>query len=129
MVVRLLTNLKAVYLREADFTRAVRIIERLRQLLPDDPLALPRPRPLRAARRPARQGMGHLEGYLRLLPGAEDSEAVQQLLTKARRSGPLELNGFAAVKLLQRVRSYYLIACRASGESPHVALLPGLPRL
>ena len=84
MVVRLLTNLKAVYLREADFARAVRIIERLRQLLPDDPLQR---RDLGAALLHAGQpgkALGHLEGYLRLLPGAEDSEAVQQLLGKAR---------------------------------------------
>src|SRR5215831_3886421 len=34
IVVRLLTNLKAIYLRDADFTRSLRVIKRLMQLLP-----------------------------------------------------------------------------------------------
>jgi len=84
IVVRLLTNLKAIYLREADFPRAVRIIERLRQLLPDDLLQR---RDLGAALLHAGQAgraLDHLEGYLRRLPEAEDSEAVKQLVQKAR---------------------------------------------
>ena len=84
VVVRLLTNLKAVYLREADFARAARIIERLRQLLPGDPLQR---RDLGAALLHAGQpgrALGHLEGYLKEVPGAEDAAAVEQLLRKAR---------------------------------------------
>ena len=84
IVVRLLTNLKAIYLRTSDFGRAVRIIERLRQLLPDDPL---QQRDLGAtllhAGRPGR-AVDYLEAYLQAMPDAEDEEAVQQLLRKAR---------------------------------------------
>jgi regulator of sirC expression with transglutaminase-like and TPR domain len=84
IVVRLLTNLKAVYLRTSDFARAARVIERLRQLLPDDPL---QQRDLGAtllhAGRPGR-ALAHLEGYLRAVPDAEDREAVDRLLRQAR---------------------------------------------
>ena len=84
IVVRLLTNLKAIYLRTSDFGRGVRIIERLRQLLPDDPL---QQRDLGAtllhAGRPGR-AVDYLEAYLQAVPDAEDEEAVQQLLRKAR---------------------------------------------
>src|SRR5262249_18405044 len=38
LVLRLLTNLKAVYLRGGDFVRGARVIARLRQLNPDDSL-------------------------------------------------------------------------------------------
>src|SRR6266849_5315379 len=38
LLMRLLNNLKAVYLGQKDFTRAVRVLERLRQLDPADPL-------------------------------------------------------------------------------------------
>ncbi|HKB38497.1 MAG TPA: transglutaminase-like domain-containing protein [Gemmataceae bacterium] len=84
IVVRLLTNLKAIYLRTSDFVRAMRVIERLRQLLPDDPL---QQRDLGAtllhAGRPG-QAVDHLEAYLKAVPDAEDEEAVRQLLRKAQ---------------------------------------------
>jgi regulator of sirC expression with transglutaminase-like and TPR domain len=84
IVVRLLTNLKAVYLRTSDFVRAMRVIERLRQLLPDDPL---QQRDLGAtllhAGRPG-LAVDHLEAYLKAVPDAEDEEAVRQLLRKAQ---------------------------------------------
>ena len=84
IAVRLLTNLKAIYLRTSDFGRAVRIIERLRQLLPDDPL---QQRDLGAtllhAGRPGR-AVDYLKAYLQAVPDAEDEEAVQQLLRKAQ---------------------------------------------
>src|SRR5437870_5207633 len=38
LVIRLLTNLKGVYLQQEDFVRAARVIERLRQLSPYDPV-------------------------------------------------------------------------------------------
>jgi regulator of sirC expression with transglutaminase-like and TPR domain len=84
IVVRLLTNLKAIYLRTEDFGRAVRVIGRLRQLLPDDVLQR---RDLGAALLHAgRPGpaLAQLEAYLEAAPGAEDAEAVRQLVRKAR---------------------------------------------
>ena len=84
IVVRLLTNLKGIYLRERDFGRAVRVIGRLRQLLPADPL---QQRDLGATLlhdgQPG-QALEHLEAYLKALPQAEDHDTVSQLLRKAR---------------------------------------------
>lgn len=84
VVVRMLTNLKAVYLRDGDFVRGVRIIERLRQLMPNDPL---QERDLGAALfQGGRHGsaIGPLSTYLRLVPEAEDRDAVTQLLAQAK---------------------------------------------
>src|SRR5262249_49457614 len=84
MVVRVLTNLKGVYLREGDFQRAVRIIERLRQLMPDDPL---QERDLGAALFQAGQhgsAIGPLSAYLRLVPKAQDHDQVAQLIALAK---------------------------------------------
>ncbi len=84
VVVRLLTNLKAIYLRTSDFARAARVIGRLRQLLPDDAL---QQRDLGAtllhAGRPG-AALDQLEAYLGAVPDAEDEEAVRQLLRQAR---------------------------------------------
>jgi regulator of sirC expression with transglutaminase-like and TPR domain len=84
IVLRMLTNLKGVYLREGDFARAVRVIERLRQLAPDDPMQL---RDLGAslirAGEPGR-AIGPLKAYLRASPSAGDREQVGQLIVQAK---------------------------------------------
>jgi regulator of sirC expression with transglutaminase-like and TPR domain len=84
LVLRLLTNLKAVYLRSGDFSRAARIIGRLRQLNPDDAL---QQRDLGATLLQAGQAgkaIDHLAEYLRRTPEADDLETVRQLLSRAR---------------------------------------------
>jgi regulator of sirC expression with transglutaminase-like and TPR domain len=83
IVVRMLNNLKGTYLRDEDYGRAVRVIQRLRQLRPDDPL---QERDLGAsllrAGRPG-QAVNHLRAYLRESPAATDAETVRGLLDKA----------------------------------------------
>ena len=67
-----------------DFARAVRTIRRLRQLDPHDPF---QERDLGASLLHAGQpgkAIDHLAGYLKSLPAAEDAEAVQKLLRRAR---------------------------------------------
>jgi regulator of sirC expression with transglutaminase-like and TPR domain len=84
IVLRMLTNLKGVYLRAGDFPRAVRVIERLRQLVPDDPLQL---RDLGASLIRAGQpgpAIAPLQAYLRASPGAGDREQVGQLIDQAK---------------------------------------------
>lgn len=81
---RMLANLKGVYLREGDFKRAVRVIERLRQLMPDDPeqqrdLAVSLIETGQAGR-----AVDHLDAYLEAAPDAADAPAVKQLLARAR---------------------------------------------
>jgi regulator of sirC expression with transglutaminase-like and TPR domain len=84
IVVRMLNNLKAVYLREGNFGRAARVLGRLRQISPDDPghrrdlgVALVKIGQPGAA-------IDHLAAYLEGAPTGEDREAVQQLLNQAR---------------------------------------------
>jgi regulator of sirC expression with transglutaminase-like and TPR domain len=81
---RLLNNLKIIYLRTEDFARAGRVIERLRQLDPDDPSLH---RDLGACMvRTGQQGkaIDHFDAYLRDLPNAGDADDVRRLLNQAR---------------------------------------------
>jgi regulator of sirC expression with transglutaminase-like and TPR domain len=84
IVLRMLTNLKGLYLRDGDFSRAVRVIERLRQLAPDDPL---QQRDLGVslihAGQPGR-AIDHLQAYLRATPQAGDRETVGQMIDQAK---------------------------------------------
>src|SRR5262249_23628676 len=84
MVVRMLTNLKAVYLRGGDYVRGARVIARLRQLHPNDPLQR---RDLGATLLQAGQAgkaIDHLAAYLKAAPQADDLEAVKRLLQRTR---------------------------------------------
>jgi regulator of sirC expression with transglutaminase-like and TPR domain len=84
MVQRMLNNLKAIYLRAGDCRRACRVLERLRQLDPDDPTLR---RDLgTCCLHLGQQGkaIDHLAAYLAATPEADDAEPVRQLLRKAR---------------------------------------------
>ncbi len=83
-VLRMLNNLKGVYLRQGDFRRAVRVMERLRQLDPRDPL---QQRDLGVSLLQMGQpgkAIDYLDGYLRAVPTAEDAATVRDLLRQAR---------------------------------------------
>jgi regulator of sirC expression with transglutaminase-like and TPR domain len=85
IVTRMLTNLKAVYLKGRDWARAVRVMERLRQLHPAD--ALQRRdlgTSLLHAGQPGR-AVDHLSAYLAAVPQAGDAEAVRRLLRRAQK--------------------------------------------
>jgi regulator of sirC expression with transglutaminase-like and TPR domain len=84
IVQRMLNNLKAVYLGGGDFGRAIRVMGRLRQVSPNDPV---QQRDLGAALvRHGQPGpaIEHLEAYLNAVPQAEDAELVRQVLNRAR---------------------------------------------
>jgi regulator of sirC expression with transglutaminase-like and TPR domain len=84
IVLRTLSNLKAVYLRQGDFARAIRIINRLRQLCPEDALQL---RDLGASLIRAEQpgpAIDMLRGYLDAVPAAEDADDIKRLLDQAK---------------------------------------------
>jgi regulator of sirC expression with transglutaminase-like and TPR domain len=82
---RMLNNLKGIYLQKDDFVRAVRVMERLRQLSPGD--ATQR-RDLGVCylrlEQPGR-AIDHLAAYVTSLPDAEDAKTVSELLKQARR--------------------------------------------
>jgi regulator of sirC expression with transglutaminase-like and TPR domain len=84
ILMRMLNNLKGTYLRERDFQRGIRIIERLRQLDPHDPLQR---RDLGVcllhAEQPGR-AINHLNAYLTTAPDADDATTVRQMLANAR---------------------------------------------
>ncbi|MCI0460071.1 MAG: tetratricopeptide repeat protein [Gemmataceae bacterium] len=84
ILMRMLNNLKAVYLGQKDFVRAVRVIERLRQLDPAD--ALQRRDlgiSLLHADQPGR-AINHLQAYLAARPDDAEAETVRQMLEQAR---------------------------------------------
>jgi regulator of sirC expression with transglutaminase-like and TPR domain len=84
IVARMLTNLKGVYLRAEDYTRLIRVTERLRQLVPHD---LSQRRDLGATLlqvgQPGR-AINHLEAYLAADPSSPDAGAIRHLLQQAR---------------------------------------------
>lgn len=83
-VLRMLMNLKGVYLRDEDFARAARVIERIRQLNPHD---VHERRDLGVCLLNAGQpgkAIDHLTAYLDARAGGADAEAVQEMLKKAK---------------------------------------------
>jgi regulator of sirC expression with transglutaminase-like and TPR domain len=84
ILMRMLSNLKAIYLGEKDFDRAIRVLERLRQLDPGDPLEQrDLGLSLVSADQPGR-AIDHLQAYLTARPLAADVDSVRQLLEQAR---------------------------------------------
>lgn len=85
IVARMLNNLKAVYLKDGDFPRAARVMERLIRLGPDDPLQR---RDLGVSLvRAGRSGraIDHLQAYLDRVPEAGDADTVRDFLNDAIR--------------------------------------------
>ena len=84
MVQRMLNNLKVIYLKAEDLPRAIRIMERLRQLTPE---AVQQRRDLGAtllhAGEPGK-AIDHLQAYLNEVPEADDLHTVQALLKQAQ---------------------------------------------
>jgi regulator of sirC expression with transglutaminase-like and TPR domain len=83
MVMRMLANLKAIYLRDTDYRRAYRVIARQCQLNPHD-LTIRRDLgiALALAGRPGK-AIDHLSAYLTAKPEADDTEHVQNVLNQA----------------------------------------------
>jgi regulator of sirC expression with transglutaminase-like and TPR domain len=84
IVARMLNNLRAVYFRAADYRRAARVLGRLRQLSPHDPVLR---RDLGITLLQGDQpgpAIAHLAAYLEAVPGAADAATVSQLLRQAR---------------------------------------------
>ncbi|QVL30684.1 tetratricopeptide repeat protein [Telmatocola sphagniphila] len=83
IVVRMLNNLKGIYLEKGDFLRCGRVIERLKILLPADPhqkrdLGLCQVQLLRYG-----AAIDNLKQYLELVPGASDAQAISKILNQA----------------------------------------------
>ncbi len=84
IVQRMLNNLKGAYLRAGDCGRTIRVLNRLRQLCPDDPLQR---RDLGAVLLKSGQpgkAISHLQAYLDARPKAADAADVRYLLEQSR---------------------------------------------
>jgi regulator of sirC expression with transglutaminase-like and TPR domain len=84
MILRMLNNLKAIYLAQKDFARAIRVMERMCQLNDDYP---GQRRDLGASLLHAGQpgkAIDHLTAYLVAHPEADDADVVRLLLKEAR---------------------------------------------
>jgi regulator of sirC expression with transglutaminase-like and TPR domain len=83
LITRLLSNLKAIYLRQGDFVRSVRVLERLCRIVPGD-VAQRRDLGLSLyhAGRPG-EAIDHLETFLAAGPGG-DVAPVRAVLERAR---------------------------------------------
>jgi regulator of sirC expression with transglutaminase-like and TPR domain len=84
VVIRMLNNLKAIYLRRTDMPRAIRVLERLRQLSPDD-VDLQRDLGVCLVHdgQPGK-AIDLLATYLEASAQALDAEAVRDVLKKAK---------------------------------------------
>ncbi len=80
MLIRMLTNLKGVYMRVGDHERALAAVERVLMLTPTAPTEN-RSRGLLLARLGRRaEAATQLEKYLRVAPGAADADRVEDML-------------------------------------------------
>jgi len=82
ILVRMLGNLKGVYLQQNDFTRALAAIDRILLVAPDLALEV-------RDRGAVHQRLGHLQAalqdfrrYLQMVPDAEDAEAVRTVISR-----------------------------------------------
>ena len=85
IVMRMLSNLKGIYLQQEDYPRAIRVLERLRVLAPDDLLQR---RDLGVALvRAGRSGpaIDHLSAYLARFSEGDDAELVKEVLQSAKK--------------------------------------------
>jgi regulator of sirC expression with transglutaminase-like and TPR domain len=84
IAVRMLNNLKGIYLKDGDFPRAARVIPRLCVLAPNDPLQRRDLGVTLAQAGRAGKAIDPLEAYLAAVPDAPDREAVEAFLKQAR---------------------------------------------
>jgi len=83
VVFRMLNNLKGIYLAEKDFSRAIRVMERMCQLNQDVAQRRDLGTSLLHAGQPGK-AIDHLTAYLAAFPQADDASVVRLLLKEAR---------------------------------------------
>jgi regulator of sirC expression with transglutaminase-like and TPR domain len=83
MIQRMLNNLKAVYLKNADWSRAIRVMERLRQLNPQDVVLRRDLGVCHLRHNQPGKAIDHLRRYLAAAAEADDIEKVTGLLGTA----------------------------------------------
>ena len=93
MLLRMLTNLKGLYVRVGDHTRALAAVERLLMVTPTAPTEA-RSRGVLLARMGRREeAADQLEGYLRVSPAATDTRRVEKMVRDLREGRDLSDQG------------------------------------
>lgn len=85
ILVRMLNNLRGIYLNQGDFSRALAVVDRVLLLIPEDPEVLRDHGFLSLQWGDPTRGIEDLERYLEAEPEAEDEEQVLAVLAEARR--------------------------------------------
>jgi regulator of sirC expression with transglutaminase-like and TPR domain len=81
----MLTNLKLIYLRKNDINRSIRILNRLRQIAPNDPSQI---RDLGVVLLQAGQpskALSNLESYIRKVPSALEDDEINNWIKQAKK--------------------------------------------
>jgi regulator of sirC expression with transglutaminase-like and TPR domain len=92
ILLRMLVNLRTIYLSRGDMARAMLAIDRILCLTPDAPEAL-RERGLLSARLGANAAaLADLERFLVVAPGAEDASQIRARITELRARGSRSVN-------------------------------------
>lgn len=89
ILVRLLTNLKTIYLNTRDDERALRAVERILMIRPDLPEEMRDHGMILARRGYVSEAITQLEGYLDAAPEASDAARVRMLIAELEREGRL----------------------------------------
>lgn len=84
VLVRMLTNMKGLYVRVGDHTRALAAVERLLMITPLAPMESRSRGVLLARLGRHEEAVEQLEAYLRVSPAAADSEAVEEMVRELR---------------------------------------------
>ncbi len=84
IILRMLTNLKQIYLHQRDFDRAIAIINGMLLLYPDNPNELRDRGLLYYELNRWEESCQDLENYLAILPNAEDAPMIKMLLNKIK---------------------------------------------
>ncbi|MBT8488870.1 MAG: tetratricopeptide repeat protein [Gemmatimonadetes bacterium] len=84
MLIRLLTNLKGIYVKIGDDRRALAVVERLLMITPTAPLQSRSRGMLLARLGRHEEAADQLEAYLRVSPSAEDKQHVEELVQQLR---------------------------------------------
>ncbi|MEY4614736.1 MAG: hypothetical protein RL179_2709 [Planctomycetota bacterium] len=85
VIIRMLTNLKLIYLRKNDINRSIRILNRLRQIAPNDPSQI---RDLGVVLLQAGQpskALSNLESYIRKVPSALEDDEINNWIKQAKK--------------------------------------------
>ena len=87
ILIRMLNNLRGVYLRQQAYTKAVEVLNLLIEGFPNSAEERRQRGMLNVELRQYQAARADLEAYLRLAPGARDRAAIEEQIAKMKRSG------------------------------------------